>query len=206
MRKFKLFIILLVLFITSGCSVVRIDTNNIDSMLNVILSKDNTLYNQIDQGYKYYLPGGVTYIGHDEANDILYCDGTYYYLYVNAVDYYHKRKVDYVVDSSLYYSRKLTKDDGFKYEGYLEIKEVDNDYYVKFIYNYAKIETIVSKEKINSAVLNSTYILSTIKYNYDIIELMLNEEYFSNKTGKYDNYNTKEQSTNFVLEKETKEG
>ena len=60
----------------------------------------------------------------------------------------------------------------------------------------------------NNAVLNSSYILSTIKYNYDIIELMLKDDYFTNKTGKYDNYETKEDSGNFELEKENelKEG
>ena len=35
------------------------------NILNVILTKDNKLYNQVGQGYKYYLPGGVTYIDSD---------------------------------------------------------------------------------------------------------------------------------------------
>lgn len=200
--KKKIMILLLVLLVT-GCSVVRIDTKNIDNVLNVILTKDNELYNQIGQGYKYYLPGGVSYIESDDLNDILYCNGVYYYLYVDAVSYYHKVKIDYKGNKDSYYFKSLSKEDGFKHDGYIEITEKDNLYYLKFIYNYAKIEAIVKKENINETVLNASYILSTIKYNYDIVKLMLNDDYFTNKTGKYNDYNTKEDSGKFVLEKES---
>ena len=61
----------------------------------------------------------------------------------------------------------------------------------------------MNQEKLNNAVLNASYILSTIKYNKDIVELMLEDDYFTNKTGKYDDFNSKEESEKFVLEKET---
>lgn len=200
--KKKIMILLLILLVT-GCSVVRIDTENIDNILSVILTKDNKLYNQIGQGYKYYLPGGVSYIESDDRNDILYCNGVYYYLYVDAVSYYHKVKIDYEKTKDAYYAKILSKNDGFKQDGYIEITEKDNLYYLKFIYNYAKIEAIVKGEDINATVLNASYILSTIKYNHDIVKLMLNDDYFTNKTGKYNDYNTKEDSGKFVLEKES---
>ena len=166
------------------------------------MTKENKLFNQIGQGYKYYLPNGVTYIDSDELNDILYCNGNYYYLYIDAINYYYKNNIQYKEDSNLYYSKLLSEKDGFVYSGYLEIKEKNNLYYVDFVYNYAKIETVVEKKNLNDTILNASYILSTIKYNYDIVELMLNDDYFTNKTGKYDNYNTKEESGNFKLEKE----
>ena len=150
----KLLIFFLILVVT-GCSVVRIDTSSIDNILNVILTKDNKLYNQVGQGYKYYLPGGVTYIDSDDLNDILYCNGTYYYLYIDAISYY-----------------------------------------------YDKIDMMVDKSELNNAVLNSSYILSTIKYNHNIVELLLEDDYFTNKTGKYNNYNSKGDSEKFVLEKD----
>lgn len=200
--KRKIMILLLVLLVT-GCSVVRIDTENIDNILNVILTKDNKLYNQIGQGYKYYLPGGVSYIESDDRNDILYCNGIYYYLYVDAVSYYHKVKFDYEENKDAYYFKSLSKEFGFKHDGYIEIIEKNNLFYLKFMYNYAKIEAIIKKENINETVLNASYILSTIKYNHDIVELMLNDDYFTNKTGKYNDYNTKEDSGKFVLEKES---
>ena len=92
--------------------------------------------------------------------------------------------MEYEEDSSLYYSRKINMSDGFNHSGYLQVKEENDLYHIEFVYNYAKIETIVTKEDLNNTILNSSYILSTIKYNYSIVELMLNEEYFTNKTGK----------------------
>ena len=91
----KVILIFLMMIVLTGCSVVRIDTNNIDTIVNVVLSKNNKLYNQIGQGYKYYLPGGVSYIDSDELNDILYCNGNYYYLYIDAINYYYQTKMDY---------------------------------------------------------------------------------------------------------------
>ena len=73
----RIILVLVALLILTGCSVVRIETSNIDNILNVILTKNNKLYNQIGQGYKYYLPGGVTYIDSDGLNDVLYCNGVY---------------------------------------------------------------------------------------------------------------------------------
>lgn len=204
----KAMLVILMILLVTGCSVVRIDTSSIDNILNVILTKNNKLYNQVGQGYKYYLPSGVSYIDSDDLNDILYCNGNYYYLYIDAISYYYKKESDYVEKNDIYYSKSISTNDGFKSSGYLEIEEKAGLYYLKFVYNYAKIEAVVTKSELNNVVLNSSYILSTIKYNYDIVELMLEDDYFTNKTGKYDDYNTKEDSGKFELEKENvmKEG
>ncbi len=199
----KIILLIVIILTLSGCSVVRIDTKNIDNILNVILTKDNKLFNQVGQGYKYYLPGGVTYIESDDLNDILYCNGTYYYLYVDAVSYYYKTVNNYVENNNLYYSKLLSTNDGYKYSGYLQINKVDDLFYIEFFYNYAKIEAVVSEEKLNDTILNASYILSTIKYNHNIVALMLEEDYFTNRTGKYNDYNTKGSSEKFQLEKES---
>ena len=47
-------------------------------------------------------------------------------------------------------------------------------------------------------VLNATYILSTIKYNSNVIKLMLDEDYFKNKDERYDLFEPKVESNNFV--------
>ena len=62
-------IIIFILIFVTGCSVVRIDTKSIDNIVSVVLSKNNTLYNQVGQGYKYYIPRGVSYIESNELND-----------------------------------------------------------------------------------------------------------------------------------------
>ena len=72
-------------------------------------------------------------------------------------------------------------------------------YYVEFFYNYAKIEAIVNYENLNDTVLNASYILSTIKYNTNTIELMLNDDYFTNRAGKYNEYSSNEDSDKFQI-------
>lgn len=181
---------LLSVILFTGCTVVRIDTTNIDTIVEVVLSKDNHLYNRVGKGYKYYVPRGVTYIDTTELNDKLYSNGNYYYLYIDAVSYYHKVDVSYEEEDSLYYSKEI---DIQGKQGYLEIQEQENGMYViEFVYNYAKIEAMVSEEDINEVVLNASYILSTVQFNNDVIKLMLNETYFTNKEETYDIFEDKE--------------
>lgn len=191
----KKIIILLLIFVT-GCSVVRIDTNSIDNIISVVLSKNNTLYNQVGQGYKYYIPRGVSFIETNDLNDTLYFNGNYYYLYIDAVSYYYQKAIDYVEKDNVYYSKKIKNKNG---NGFLEINEKNGMYYIDFFYNYARIEAIVKKDNLNDTILNASYILSTIKYNKNTIELMLNDDYFTNRAGKYDEYSSKEDSNKFQL-------
>lgn len=188
----KLFIVFIMMFIVTGCQVTRIDTKSIDNMINVILSKDNKLYNRIGKGYKYYRPRGVSYIDTNELNDVLYSNGNYYYLYIDAVSYYYKTKLNYKENKDAYYSKKLS----FKKEGYIEINKKDDKYLITFVYNYAKIEALVKKEDINKVLLDSSYILSTVKFNDKIIALMLNDEYFTNKEEQYTKYKIKKKENN----------
>ena len=166
--KKKMFLLVIITLILTGCTVVRIDATSIDNITKVVLSKNNALYNRIGRGYKYYVPRGVTYIDSSESNDKLYSNGVYYYLYLDEVSYYYKKSVNFKKDNSKYYSKKIKNKNKV---GYLEITKKDNLYLIEFVYNYAKIEALVSKKEINRAVLNSSYILSTIKYNNDIIKL-----------------------------------
>ena len=48
----KIAILLFTLLLFTGCTVVRIDTKSIDNIVNVVLSKNNTLYNRVGKGYK----------------------------------------------------------------------------------------------------------------------------------------------------------
>ena len=195
----KVLIMLFLLCFLTGCTVVRIDTKSIDNIVSVILSKENTLYNTIGKGYKYYVPRGVVYIDSNDFNEKLYCNGDYYYLYLDIISYYYKKDFTYIENKELYYSKKIEVDDK---KGYLEITKIDDYYLVEFMYNYAKVEALVLKENINEVVLNASYMLSTIKYNDDVIKLILDEDYFTNKEEQYDIFTSTNNSTNFELEYE----
>ena len=197
----KILIILLLLSLT-GCSIVRIDVSSIDNTVDVILSKKNTLYNEDGQGYKYYIPNGVTHIDTNDLMHTLYYNGEYLYLYVDIVSYYYKNDINYKKSNNSYFYKKINNG---KQKGYVEVTQQDNLYYVNFYYNYARIEALVTKENLNTTIMNASYILSTINDNKKLIKTMLDEEYFTNKTGKYDLYKTNEKTEKFVLQKD-KEG
>ncbi len=187
MKKFLL--VMFCAFFFVGCTVVRIDTENIDNIIDVVLSKNNKLYNRIGKGYKYYVPKGVNYIDSNGLNDKLYSNGYYYYLYIDVNSYYNKIEFDYKENKDAFYSRFLDVNDN---KGYVEITKQDNGrYLVEFMYNYAKIEVFVYEKDINLAILNSSYILSTIQYNNNVIKLMLNDDYFINKEESYDIFKPK---------------
>lgn len=187
--------LLILCILLTGCTIVRIDTNSIDNIISVVLSKDNTLYNQIGKGYKYYIPRGVNYIDTNGFNEKLYSNGNYYYLYIDVVGYYYQTDVDYKVNSNSYYSKRININDK---KGYLEINKENDKYLIEFFYNHAKIEAKVSEEAINDVILDASYILSTIKYNNNVISLLLDEDFFVNKEEVYENFANKEESTNFL--------
>lgn len=194
MKKKGILLCLMAILLT-GCTVVRIDTTSIDNMVNVITSKNNTLYNRVGIGYKYYVPRGVTYIDSSETNDRLYSNGVYYYLYLDEIAYYYKNSLEFTEDPTKYYSKKIDK--GSKI-GYLEITEKNGVYLIEFVYNYAKIEALVPKEDIEMTVLNSSYILSTIKYNDNIIKLSLEDDFLKSKEEKYEEFTSKKETDNFL--------
>lgn len=195
----KLILIICLLFI-SGCSVVRIDTTSIDNIISVVLSKNNKLYNQIGKGYKYYVPRGVSYMDTNDYNDVLYSNGQYYYLYIDIISYYHAVTRDYNVNENAYYSKAININDKF---GYLEINKQENGrYFIEFMYNYSKIEALCDYEDINNIILNSSYILSTIKFNENVIKVMLDDEFLDIEE-KYDIFTSKQDTNDFLkLEEE----
>ena len=197
----KKVILLLIVLLQVGCTIVRIDTKSIDNITNVVLSKNNKLYNRIGRGYKYYVPRGVTYIDSSGSNDKLYSNGVYYYLYLDEVNYYYKKATKYKEKNNLYYSKKINNNGK---NGYLEITQKKQMYLVEFVYNYAKIEALVPKSQINETVLNSSYILSTIKYNKNIIKLSLQDNFLKEKEETYQEFTKKNQDEGSFLKYEEK--
>ena len=196
----KKILLLCLLLLLTGCSVVRIDTSSVDNIVNVVLSKNNQLYNHIGKGYKYYIPRGVSYIDTNDYNDVLYSNGIYYYLYIDVISYYYDKVQQYEVNENAYYSKSISINDK---DGYLEINKQDDDrYFIEFMYNYSKIEVIAEYDQINDIVLNATYILSTIKFNDNVIKAMLDDNFLVSEE-KYDIFTSKKETDDFLkLEEE----
>ena len=189
-----LLVIMCISFLT-GCTAVRIDTTDIDNIVDVVLSKNNRLYNHVGRGYKYYVPRGVTYIDTIEFNDKLYSDGNYYYLYIDAISYYYQKDYDDNIEKDSYYFKKI---DINGKKGYINIKQSDDRYLIDFMYNYAYIESLVKKEDINNVILKCSYILSTVKFNNNVIGIMLDENYFKYKEEKFQLFEEEKKNDNFL--------
>ncbi len=190
----KKVILIICLLLVSGCSIVRIDTSSIDNIVSIVLSKENNLYNQIGKGYKYYIPRGVSYISTSDYNDTLYSDGIYYYLYVDIVSYYYNKEVTYTENPDSYYSKIFNIDSK---KAYLEINKENSKYLIEFWYNYSKIEAICDLEDINDIVLNASYILSTVKFNNNVIKTVLDDTFLV-ADEKYDMFESKKQTDDFL--------
>ena len=191
----KVLIVLCVLLLTTGCTIVRIDTDNTDNIINVVLSKENKLYNQVGRGYKYYIPKGVSYIDTNDTNDKLYSNGIYYYLYIDVINYYNKKEYEIPNIENHYYFKQI---DINGKKGYVDIIQKDDIYYIKFVYNYAILEAKVKKDEINEVILNASYILSTVKFNDNIVELFMNGNFLKLREEEYDLFKSKGDGSSFL--------
>jgi hypothetical protein len=118
-----------------------------------------------------------------------------YYMYVDLVSYHNK--IDYVFkkNDNSYYNKEFVID---KINGFLNISVKNDKYLIEIIYNYAKIEVMVDKASINDAVTNSIIVLSSIKYNDDIIENMMGEDILNEMEEKFTIFNEATGESNFL--------
>ena len=200
----KRLVVLLSVFVVlmTGCSASKVDNNNIDSNVKSMLSKNVKIYNVFYEGYKYYLPKGVSFIDKDDYNAILKDQyDNKYYLYVDVISYYHKENNSYKNSNSSYFSKKLNYNNK---TGYLQIDEIDSKYFVQFVYNYAKIEAYVSKSELSDVVTNMCSILRTVKYNRKILESLIGENALDYKEEDYTLFKADSSKENFldVVERE----
>ena len=172
----KVLLFLLIIISMTGCTVKNINTDNYMKNINTILSRKSKYTNKDAIGYQYYLPQGVIVTEVNDFNQKLMSNGDIYYLYADVVSYYHKVKSSYKIDSNAYLSKKLSYK---KKYGYVEVNKEDNYYYVEMMYNYAKIESYVKENHLKEALSNMAYILSSVKYNDDIVENLLGEEKYN---------------------------
>lgn len=196
----KIFILLSIIILTTGCSmynVVRIDNKNIQDIVDLVLKGKKKHENVSLDGYAYYLPKGFSLYEKTETNSILYYNKSRVYLYVDVVSYYHKASnVDFEVSSDSYYSQRL---DTNGLDGYLEITKLDSKYFVEYMYNYSKIEAVVSEANLKSAIADFSTILRSVTYKDTILATLIGENVLDYNEEVFNIFRPKREEGNFLL-------
>ncbi len=183
--KRRLILLSIVLILVTGCSISRLDDTNISKNIKILLSEKVNMHNVQYDGYQYYLPKGISFVKKDEFNALLKDqNNNLYYLYVDAISYYHKIENTYEINKDVHYSQKI---DYNKKTGYLQIDDYkdENMYFIQFVYNYVKIEAYVSKYDLTDAINNMCYILRSVKFHDAVLQSLIGENVLDYKEEDY---------------------
>ena len=182
--KKKLLIITILLLSLTGCT--NLNTLDLDSLTDTLLSKDVNLTNNVFDGYKYYLPKGLKLVSKDEYNAIVKDEyNNTYYFYIDVISYYNKEKANYKENNNAYFSKELESNNK---NGYLEITAIENTdvYFIEYMYNYGKIEAFVKENEIKSAIINMSSVLSSLQFNRTVLETLIGNKVLDYKEDTYD--------------------
>lgn len=199
----KRFILIAIVLLASGCTNINknlASKDDIDKNFNTlqatITDSNYEMYNNYRTGYKYYTPKGLYVRGGSEYNEIINSRKYSYHLYVDVISFYNRVISKYEEDSKALYSKQINNKDKF---GYVEVNELKNDrYLLEIMYNYAKIEVIVDKSDLEVAFANSMIILSSVKYNNDILTNLVGENVLTSKEIEFNIFETKKTESNFL--------
>jgi len=166
-------ILMLSLFICLICGCSKVQDKSIEELVNDGTKRTVSVYNKYRKGYKYNVPKGIDCINSTEYNEILSSSDYTYYLYVDGVSYYNKVIENYEINDKSYVSMPISYEDKY---GYLEINLLNNGkYFIEIMYNYAKIEVIVKEEDIKVTIANAMSILTSIKFEDNILASLLDD-------------------------------
>ncbi|MBR6133212.1 MAG: hypothetical protein IKQ29_00685 [Bacilli bacterium] len=184
--KKKLILIFLLSFILFGCKAIQ--DMSIDEVIDNSIQNSVKVYNKYRRGYKYFLPKGLDTVGTNEFNEVIAYKNYKCYLYVDVVSYYNKIIDIYEPNKVSYISKQINYEDKY---GYVEVNQLKTGkYFIEIMYNYAKIEVIVNEKDINLVVSNSLSVLNSIKFDTNILKLLLDEETSKFKEYEYDIFKT----------------
>ena len=199
----KRFILIAIVLLASGCTNINknlTSKDDIDKNFNTlqatITDSNYEMYNNYRTGYKYYTPKGLYVRGGSEYNEIINSRKYSYHLYVDVISFYNRVISKYEEDNKALYSKQINNKDKF---GCVEVNELKNDrYLLEIMYNYAKIEVIVDKSDLEVAFANSMIILSSVKYNNDILTNLVGENVLTSKEIEFNIFETKKTESNFL--------
>ena len=188
-------IIILIFSVTLLCGCTKIDNNNVEQIINKVISSKSNNANEYKNGYKFYLPSNLVIDKINERNIVFRENNLKYYMFVDIVSYYHKVENSYKVKDNVYMSELINYDNK---SGYIEINVKNDKYLIEIMYNYAKIEVIVDSNDIANAIANSLIILSSVEYNDDIIGNLLEEDVLNYSEESFNIFETNSNDSNFL--------
>ena len=195
MKKIIVLLSIVVLFL-SGCSAYRLDSTDLGNNIKILLSKKVDIYNVYFDGYKYYVPKGIKLLNKDEYNaTFMDKSDNKYYLYVDAISYYHKTANTYMVDEKIHYSNKLEYNGK---TGYINIEKIQDKYFIQFMFNYAKMEAYVPEEDLTTVVNNMCFVLRTVKFNDDVLESLIGDNVLSYQEENFTLFDTESSNEDFL--------
>ena len=194
MKKFVLLFALLILF--TGCEIKDLKDEDIDKLLIDTLSERVQDSNKYFEGYKYYLPRGFSLVNKKGNNHILLSNGDYYYLYVDVVSYFHKKKDNVVKDNDLYFFKKINYNN---IDGYIKVGNPEEDvYFVEVGYNYGRIEAYIKKENLATSIRSVIKLLASIQYNDVILDTIVGEKTLDYHEEVFSTYESKRDDGTFL--------
>lgn len=165
----KILLPLFIILLLTGCTKIDRSTTNYNEMVNSILVNENHSVNTASLGYKYYIPMGVDLTYDSDLNKEFKVGNTKFVLYVDIISYFYKNNLNYdESNKNVYYYSKIN-------DGYVYIVENEDNYYLKLIYNYAKVESYVEKDELLDVIVYSTIILNSITYNDTLISNVIEQ-------------------------------
>ncbi len=197
--KKRIVLLSIMLLLVSGCSIQQLSNTDFEENISMILSQDTNLSNVNFDGYEYYVPSGMRFVNKDDYNAVLQDRySNRYYLYVDAIGYYHKTENTYKEDKDAFYSKKLKYN---KKDGFIEINEEDNNYYIEMVFDYCKMEAYISKEYLVPVINNMSYILRSVQFHDKVLESLIGENVLDYKEEKFNIFESNaDDSNDSVLE------
>lgn len=191
----KLLVIFSLTILLSGCSLVKINEQSYEEILNDILTPNFNLKNVSSEGYSFYLPKSVLLKKNSSMNSVLYYNHRKLYLYVDVLSYYHQVESDYQKNESSYYSLKIDQNGK---QGYLEITQISTKYFVEFMYHYAKIEAYVEEEDLKKTLTQMAYILNSVQYQDAVLATLVGNQILDYNEEKFNIFKPKREEGSFL--------
>ncbi len=193
MKKIVFLLVLVLLF--TGCSLNNINDADINSIIDNAIEEKNIDERLIFSGYKLRIPQGYKIVGKNGNNYKMMSNTDNYYLYVDIISRYHKKEIIHEFDRNSYFAKEISYKD---ITGFIEIKEVENKYYIVAEYNYAKMETVIDKDNLKTSVRDIIKILSSVEYNDLIINSLIGENALNYKEEEFNLFESKKEENYFM--------